>query len=49
LKQEKRINDCVLIVVDEEGLETFKGGFVAQPVAGHHTSIVSFDAIFIVS
>jgi DNA polymerase elongation subunit (family B) len=31
-------------VVDDENLRDFEGGYVAQPLAGHHKSIVSFDA-----
>jgi DNA polymerase elongation subunit (family B) len=44
IEARKKKQRLCTFVVDEEGLETFKGGFVAQPVAGHHTSIVSFDA-----
>lgn len=31
-------------VVDDENVRDFEGGYVAQPLAGHHKSIVSFDA-----
>jgi DNA polymerase elongation subunit (family B) len=31
-------------VVDDEDMMDFEGGYVAEPVVGHHKSIVSFDA-----
>jgi DNA polymerase elongation subunit (family B) len=44
IEARKKKQRLCTFVVDEEGIEKFKGGFVAQPVAGHHTSIISFDA-----
>jgi len=39
----KRNQRLVTIIVDEEQRD-FEGGYVSVPLAGHHSSIVSFDA-----
>ena len=44
IEARKRNQRLVTKVVDENEFSDFEGGFVAEPVAGHHKSIVSFDA-----
>lgn len=44
IEARKRNQRLYTAVVDDDQQKEFKGGFVFHPVAGHHTSIVSFDA-----
>ena len=44
IEARKRNQRLYTAVVDDDQQKDFKGGFVFHPVAGHHTSIVSFDA-----
>lgn len=44
IEARKRSQRLCTYVVDGVDTLSFEGGFVAEPVAGHHKSIVSFDA-----
>lgn len=40
----KRNQKLLTNVVDDKDIRSFEGGFVADPLAGHHKGIVSYDA-----
>jgi DNA polymerase elongation subunit (family B) len=44
IEARKRNQRLVTFVVGDEDVRDFEGGFVSVPLAGHHNSVVSFDA-----
>lgn len=44
IEARKRNQRLVTYIVGEEDVREFEGGYVSVPLAGHHSSIVSFDA-----
>jgi DNA polymerase elongation subunit (family B) len=44
IEARKRNQRLCTFVVDENGERDFQGGYVADPIAGHHSGVVTFDA-----
>jgi DNA polymerase elongation subunit (family B) len=44
VEAKKRNQKLFTNVVDDQEVRNFEGGFVADPIAGHHSGIVTFDA-----